>query len=142
MDSHINDKVRRLALDGPGPLDDASASTSVPPSAPALSDPVKSCDINGSEEHDPGPELQPPTQLHSTVNGTAQDLPRLPSSNKQARRISGVLRQSHPHLTEAARDPRDEAPHLTPNTGRSVSPYTHVAPIDFDGLSWPSEFAS
>lgn len=27
---------------------------------------------------------------------------------------------------------------MTPNTSRCVSPYTHVAPIDFDGLSWPS----
>ena len=41
----------------------------------------------------------------------------------------------------AARDPRDEA--LSPTTAtvsRPASPYTLNPPIDFDGLSWPSEF--
>lgn len=40
-------------------------------------------------------------------------------------------------ITEAARDPRDEAPYRTPKSG-SASPYTLNPPIDFDGLSWPS----
>ena len=48
-----------------------------------------------------------------------------------------ALTHSHPHLTEAARDPRDEA---SPSTvSRPESPYTQNPPIDFDGLSWPSE---
>ncbi|KAH0541769.1 GTP cyclohydrolase 1 [Glutinoglossum americanum] len=49
------------------------------------------------------------------------------------------LRSSHPRLTEAARDPRDEATPVTPPTAsRPASPYTQNPPIDFDGLSWPS----
>ena len=40
----------------------------------------------------------------------------------------------------AARDPRDEAPSQTTATSdRPASPYTLNPPIDFDGLSWPSE---
>ncbi|KAI9828421.1 MAG: GTP cyclohydrolase I [Thelocarpon impressellum] len=46
---------------------------------------------------------------------------------------------SHPHLTEAARDPRDEArPLASATASRPASPYTLNPPIDFDGLSWPS----
>ena len=40
----------------------------------------------------------------------------------------------------SARDPRDEAPSPTTATmNRPASPYTLNPPIDFDGLSWPSE---
>ena len=40
----------------------------------------------------------------------------------------------------SARDPRDEAPSLmTATESRPASPYTLNPPIDFDGLSWPSE---
>ena len=40
----------------------------------------------------------------------------------------------------SARDPRDEAPSPTTATvSRPHSPYTLNPPIDFDGLSWPSE---
>ena len=40
----------------------------------------------------------------------------------------------------SARDPRDEAiSHTTPAVSRPASPYTLNPPIDFDGLSWPSE---
>lgn len=40
----------------------------------------------------------------------------------------------------SAKDPRDEAPPLKiPTVSRPASPYTLNAPIDFDGLSWPSE---
>ena len=47
---------------------------------------------------------------------------------------------SHVSLSEAPRDPRDEALPLTPATAsRSASPYTLNPPIDFDGLSWPSK---
>ena len=44
------------------------------------------------------------------------------------------------NLDVEARDPRDEAPHpAPPTTSRPASPYTLNPPIDFDGLSWPSE---
>ncbi|KAI9841260.1 MAG: GTP cyclohydrolase 1 [Thelocarpon superellum] len=50
-----------------------------------------------------------------------------------------ALSLSHPHLTEAPRDPRDAARSLTTATAsRPASPYTLSPPIDFDGLSWPS----
>ena len=41
------------------------------------------------------------------------------------------------------RDPRDETPEPTPSAAasRPASPYTLNPPIDFDGLSWPSEFS-
>ena len=39
-------------------------------------------------------------------------------------------------LTELTRDPRDS---LVPLPSRPASPYTSNPPIDFDGLSWPSE---
>ncbi len=71
------------------------------------------------------------------TNGTAKEHKTLHQQNALAQ-YSKALRQSHPHLTEAARDPRDEAPHLTPTTSRPHSPYTQFPPIDFDGLSWPS----
>ncbi|KAI9822483.1 MAG: GTP cyclohydrolase 1 [Pycnora praestabilis] len=46
---------------------------------------------------------------------------------------------AHPRLTEAARDPRDEAgPSIPFTASRPASPYTSNPPIDFDGLSWPS----
>ena len=38
--------------------------------------------------------------------------------------------------SELARDPRDNA---APLPSRPASPYTLNPPIDFDGLSWPSE---
>ena len=44
-------------------------------------------------------------------------------------------------LNEAARDTRDEPAPISPPTtaSRPASPYTLNPPIDFDGLSWPSE---
>ena len=44
------------------------------------------------------------------------------------------------NIDVSARDPRDEAPSQTiPTVSRPASPYTLNPPIDFDGLSWPSE---
>lgn len=44
------------------------------------------------------------------------------------------------NIDVSARDPRDEAPsQTTPTVSRPASPYTLNPPIDFDGLSWPSE---
>ncbi|KAI9884981.1 MAG: GTP cyclohydrolase 1 [Watsoniomyces obsoletus] len=71
------------------------------------------------------------------TNGTSKQ-PKKPPNPSALAQYHKALRQSHPHLTEAARDPRDEAPHLTPTTSRPHSPYTQFPPIDFDGLSWPS----
>ena len=43
-------------------------------------------------------------------------------------------------LDVSARDPRDEAPsQSTATVSRPASAYTLNPPIDFDGLSWPSE---
>lgn len=42
--------------------------------------------------------------------------------------------------TTIARDPEDEAPsQTTPAVSQLASPYASNRPIDFDGLSWPSE---
>lgn len=44
------------------------------------------------------------------------------------------------NIDVSARDPRDEATsHTTPAVSQPASPYTLNPPIDFDGLSWPSE---
>lgn len=43
-------------------------------------------------------------------------------------------------IESPARDPGDELNNLsTQGVGRPASPYTLNPPIDFDGLSWPSE---
>lgn len=53
------------------------------------------------------------------------------------------LPMSQTQLSEAARDPRDVAPpSAPPMLSRPASPYTLNPPIDFDGLSWPSEWWS
>ena len=44
------------------------------------------------------------------------------------------------NIDVSARDPRDEAPFQpSPFVSQPASPYTLNPPIDFDGLSWPSE---
>ena len=58
-------------------------------------------------------------------------------TNPPGHTAPSALLHSHPHLTEAARDPRDEAPAST--ASRPASPYTANPPVDFDGLSWPSK---
>ena len=48
--------------------------------------------------------------------------------------------ESPTDLDVTSRDPRDEAQPLQTGTiSRPASPYTLNPPIDFDGLSWPSE---
>ena len=55
----------------------------------------------------------------------------------------GVRPVLHSNLSEVARDPRDGAPVATPPShSRPASPYTLNPPVDFDGLSWPSECRS
>ena len=44
------------------------------------------------------------------------------------------------NINVSARDFQDEAPSQTaPTVNRPASPYTLNPPVDFDGLSWPSE---
>ena len=56
---------------------------------------------------------------------------------------NGVSSEPSANSTEldvSPRDPRDEPPEPTPSAAsRPASPYTLNPPIDFDGLSWPSE---
>ena len=70
----------------------------------------------------------------------------LPADGEASQEVSTkdlVRPQSHSQLVESPRDPRDDtkaaAYHPTPS--RPASPYTLNPPIDFDGLSWPSEFS-
>ena len=57
-----------------------------------------------------------------------------------ANNVSNKTWEDSTELDVSPRDPRDEPPEPTPSTGsRPASPYTLNPPIDFDGLSWPSE---
>ena len=76
-----------------------------------------------------GPWRQP---INFTTPGMSQNA----TSTKPPTRgqDKGSMEQEH------ARDPRDEAPDTPPQSAsRSVSPFTAVPTVDFDGLSWPSE---
>ncbi|KAI9756436.1 MAG: AP-2 complex subunit sigma [Chaenotheca gracillima] len=76
------------------------------------------------QEHLPNGDVVEPSQKRPAKTG---------ASTLAQRALTG----SHRHLTEAARDPRDEAPNsATPS--RPESPFTLHQPIDYDGLSWPS----
>jgi GTP cyclohydrolase I len=62
-----------------------------------------------------------------------------PSTSSSNGHIQDGYNPSTGQLTAGARDARDEPPASTPPAiGRPASPYTLNAPIDFDGLSWPS----
>ena len=66
----------------------------------------------------------------SRVNGHLKHPPEVPDQNSA----------TPTDIDVSARDPRDEAPSQTTLTkSRPASPYTQNPPIDFDGLSWPSE---
>ena len=59
-----------------------------------------------------------------------------PSAND----VPNEPRADSTELDVSPRDPRDEPPEPSPSTAsRPASPYTLNPPIDFDGLSWPSE---
>ena len=66
-----------------------------------------------------------------------------PLSNGHGNFSNDVSNESSANSTEldvAPRDPRDEPPEPAPSAAsRPASPYTLNPPIDFDGLSWPSE---
>ena len=70
--------------------------------------------------------------LHAPVNGDV-DHEKSPSAATRSRVPS--------RLSEEPRDPRDETSMASAlsNATRPASPYTLNPPIDFDGLSWPSE---
>ncbi len=73
------------------------------------------------------------------------DLDSLESPKANGHRSYPLAVPEEPSATPAnidvsARDPRDEAPSQTTSTvSQPASPYTLNPPIDFDGLSWPSE---
>ena len=73
-------------------------------------------------------------------------------SNGDDSHVNKLLSQSRPNysskLSQRPRDPRDDkddttvrssASMLNQELGRPHSPYTLNPPVDFDGLSWPSE---
>lgn len=63
-----------------------------------------------------------------------------PKVNGHGSYSSEIPDEYPPTPTTIARDPRDEAPsQTTPAVSQSASSYTLNRPIDFDGLSWPSE---
>ncbi|KAI9794512.1 MAG: hypothetical protein M1833_000372 [Piccolia ochrophora] len=92
--------------------------------------------INASSHGRKPLDLDTPSQVDgSSSNPNTHEPPKFDLSS----RAHIALSLSHPHLTEAARDPRDEAPPTSPAApSRPASPYTLNPPIDFDGLSWPS----
>lgn len=66
----------------------------------------------------------------SKINGHGKCPPEVPDGKSAAPTDIDV----------SARNPRDEAPSRTTSVvSRPASPYTLNPPIDFDGLSWPSE---
>ena len=73
-------------------------------------------------------------------------------SNGDDSHVNKLLSQSRPNYSskpsQKPRDPRDDkedtavrssVPRLNQESGRPHSPYTLNPPVDFDGLSWPSE---
>ena len=67
--------------------------------------------------------------------------PTVNGHESSPREIPNKISVAPTKIDVAARDPRDEAPSPTTATvSRPASPYTLNPPIDFDGLSWPSEF--
>ena len=76
-----------------------------------------------------------PVDLDAADRPQANGHPPFPTSDNHDQAVN------HVQLDVSARDPRDEAtPHpAPPSTSRPASPYTLNPPIDFDGLSWPSE---
>lgn len=79
-------------------------------------------------------ELQQPSDGGHQHNGQNND----GNGIVKERNNNAGLTLSTRNLSEPPRDPRDHA--TTPVPSRPASPYTLNPPIDFDGLSWPSEF--
>ena len=64
----------------------------------------------------------------------------LPKVNGHGSYSSDILDEPLAAPTTIVRDPEDEAPsQMTPAVSRPAGPYASNRPIDFDGLSWPSE---
>lgn len=80
--------------------------------------------------------------ISSNSNRQAIDLSRGQNSKHGSRDMT-LSDGNYPHLKDIetpARDPGDELKNpSTHGVGRPASPYTLNPPIDFDGLSWPSE---
>ncbi len=83
--------------------------------------------------------------LSSNAGRQPIDLDSLVSSNTNGHgshrlEISDQDPAAPTNIDVSARDPRDEAPsQSTATVSRPASAYTLNPPIDFDGLSWPSE---
>lgn len=81
---------------------------------------------DSDEDEEDEDDATSPTKRRKTV--TQRTSP--PRASRTRSRLSGP-----------ARDARDAAPgQPSPATSRAVSPYTNHPPIDYNGLSWPSEF--
>lgn len=109
--------------------------------------------INGTSPLHTSSDIRERENLAASINASSGrrqpvdlDGSQLPTSNGDANILQHAVKPRlarpgvHSGVTEAARDPRDEAPPPTPpSSSRPASPYTLNPPIDFDGLSWPSE---
>lgn len=109
--------------------------------------------INGSSPLHISSDSRERDSLVASINASSGrrqpvdlDGSQLPTSNGDAKLLHHTVKAHparpavHSNLTEAARDPRDEAaPPTPPSSSRPASPYTLNPPIDFDGLSWPSK---
>lgn len=124
-----------------------------PPLGPKPKSALPSYLINGSSPLHTSPHTKERESLAASINASSGrrqlvdlDGPQHPTSNGDVASLHHAVKPrparpaDYSHLTEAARDPRDEAPPpTTPSSSRPASPYTLNPPIDFDGLSWPSE---
>ena len=124
-----------------------------PPLGPKPKSALPSYLINGSSPLHTSPDVRERESLAASITASSGrrqpvdlDGTQHPTSNGDPIYLHHAVKPRptrpavHSHLTEAARDPRDEAaPPTPPSSSRPASPYTLNPPIDFDGLSWPSE---
>lgn len=110
--------------------------------------------INGSSPSNKLDGVKERQKLFASIESSSYEREPIDLNSPEDRQLNGdesyvskpdrqyhQLPTSQTHLSEAARDPRDVAPLSAPPTlSRPASPYTLNPPIDFDGLSWPSEW--
>ncbi len=80
-------------------------------------------------------KARPPIDLNTLADPVVSD----PEDDSEGAVKLSATSNGLSELELEARDPRDEAPPTPPPSDRPASPYTLNPPIDFDGLSWPSE---
>ena len=121
-----------------------------PPLGPMPKSPLATRLLNGSSPLHASVSTQERKKLAASIEASSyerqpvdlsQDIYLNGSNPYHKEQVPPVKRPTQPsHLGEAARDPRDGASASVQQlTSRSASPYTLNPPIDFDGLSWPSE---